>query len=272
VAAVAGIYKWELLKLRAQKRTYLGLGAAMVVPIIFVTALAVKGNGGPNDIPLGRYIRETGLATPFVVLFFMSIWAFPLITALVAGDIVSSESHNGTLKTILTRSRERGQIFVGKVLAAVTYTVAAVVAMAVVGTIAGTIEWGFKPLISLSGTHVSASHGLGLLAASVGVYVLPLIGIAAFGLLLSTVTQNSAASVVGTLMFALLMQLLDVVPGTESIRPYLLSVQFSAWHGFLRVPADWAPVVRAIWVCALYAFVPLAAAYLVFLRRDVTGE
>jgi ABC-2 type transport system permease protein len=144
--------------------------------------------------------------------------------------------------------------------------------MATVGTIAGTIEWGFKPLASLSGTKISATHGLALLAASLGVYVLPLIGVAAFGVLLSTVTRNSAAAVVGTLMFALFMQVLDVLPGTESIRPYLLSVQFSAWHGFLRVPADWAPVIRAAWVCALYAVVPLAAAYVVFLRRDVAGE
>ncbi len=81
-------YQWEILKLLAQKRTYLGLGAAMAVPLIFVLVLVFKP-GGPNDIPLGRYIRETGLATPFVVLFFMSIWAFPLITALVAGDIVA---------------------------------------------------------------------------------------------------------------------------------------------------------------------------------------
>src|SRR5207247_5704327 len=87
---VTAVYKWELLKLLAQKRTYLGLGAAMLVPSIFVTVLLLK-TGGPNDIPLGRYVRETGLATPFVVLFFMSIWAFPLLTALVAGDIVAAE-------------------------------------------------------------------------------------------------------------------------------------------------------------------------------------
>jgi ABC-2 type transport system permease protein len=104
------------------------------------------------------------------------------------------------------------------------------------------------------------------------VYVLPLIGIAAFGLMLSTVTRNSAASVVGTLMWALLMQLLGVLPGTESIRPYLLGTQFEAWHGFLRVPADWSLVIRALWVCAIYVVVPTVAAYLVFLRRDVAGE
>jgi ABC-2 type transport system permease protein len=268
---MTAVYKWEVLKLLAQKRTYLGLGAAMLVPLVFVTVLLLKA-GGPNDIPLGRYIRETGLATPFVVLFFMSIWAFPLITALVAGDIVAAESHNGTLKTILTRSRDRGQIFAGKVLATFTYTAVILLAMAIVGLVAAGFAWGFHSLTSLSGTEVSFVHGLGLLGASLAVYLLPLAGIAAFGIFLSTITRNSAAAVVGTLMWALLMQLLGVLPGTESIRPYLLSNQFEAWHGFLRTPADWVPVVRALWVCAIYIGVALAIGYLVFLRRDVAGE
>jgi ABC-2 type transport system permease protein len=268
---VTRVYKWELLKLLAQKRTYLGLGVAMIVPLIFTFVLIIKP-GGPNDIPLGRYIRQTGLALPFVVLFFMSIWAFPLITALVAGDIVASESHNGTLKTILTRSRNRGQIYAGKVLAAFTYTAFVLLAMGTVAVVAASIEWGFNPLTSLSGTTISAGHALGLLAASLAIYAWPMAAIAAFGLFLSTITRNSAAAVVGTLMWALFMQLLGVLPGTESIRPYLLGEQFQAWHGFLRTPADWTPVVRALWVCAIYVTVPIFAGYLVFLRRDVAGE
>jgi ABC-2 type transport system permease protein len=268
---VTRVYKWELLKLLAQKRTYLGLGVAVLVPLIFTFVLIFKP-GGPNDIPLGRYIRETGLALPFVVLFFMSIWAFPLITALVAGDIVASESHNGTLKTILTRSRNRGEIYAAKVLATLTYTAVVVLAMGAVAVTAASIEWGFNPLTSLSGTTVSAGHALGLLGASLAIYAWPMAAIAAFGLFLSTVTRNSAAAVVGTLMWALFMQLLGVLPGTEAIRPYLLGEQFQAWHGFLRTPADWTPVVRALWVCAIYVTVPLAAGYLVFVRRDVAGE
>ena len=97
-------------KLRFQKRTYLGLGAAALVPIIFVVAVATQ-KGGPEDVAFGRYIHDTGLAIPFVLLLFGSIWMFPLITALVAGDIVAAEDHNGTLKTILTRSVERSQVF-----------------------------------------------------------------------------------------------------------------------------------------------------------------
>jgi ABC-2 type transport system permease protein len=243
----------------------------MLVPIIFVVVLTLQ-TGGPNDVPLGRYIRDTGLAVPFVVLFFMSIWGLPLITALVAGDIVASESHNGTLKTILTRSRERGEVFAGKVLATATYTLTLVFAMGVVGLVAGSIAWGFHPLTSLSGTKVSTGHGLLLLLGSLAIYTLPLAGIAAFAVLLSTVTRNSAASVVGALMWALFMQLLGVLPGTESIRPYLLGTQFEAWHGLLRVPADWVPVIRSVWVCAIYIGIPLIGAYLVFLRRDVAGD
>jgi ABC-2 type transport system permease protein len=268
---MTAVYLWELRKLRAQKRTYLGLVGAMLVPVAFVVALAFQ-SGGPNDVPLGRTIRETGLATPFVVLFFMSIWGLPLVTALVAGDIVAAESQNGTLKTILTRSRDRGAVFAGKLAATASYTLLALVAMTAVGAVAGIAEFGWHPLVSLSGTAVDPATGLALLAASTAVYALPLLAIAAFGLMLSTVTRNSAAAVVGTLMYALLMQLLGALPGTEAIRPYLLGDQFQAWHGFLRRPTDWAPVVRAIWLCAVYVAVPLAAGYLVFLRCDVADE
>ena len=39
-------------------------------------------------------LTATGLATPFVVLFFLSIWGLPLIAALVAGHIVVSQRHS----------------------------------------------------------------------------------------------------------------------------------------------------------------------------------
>src|SRR5262249_60335157 len=96
------------------------------------------------------------------------------------------------------------------------YVVGIVCAMGLAGAVAGSIAWGFPPLTSLSGSQVSAGHGTALLAASLALYVLPLAGIAAFALFLSTVTRNSAASVVGALMWALLMQLLAVLPVTAT--------------------------------------------------------
>jgi ABC-2 type transport system permease protein len=268
--SAATVYRWELRKLRSQKRTYLGLGAAVAVPIIFVVATGLRG-GGPNDVPFGRYIHTSGLAIPLVLLLFGAIWLYPLITALVAGDIIASEDHNGTLKTIFTRSLDRGQIFTGKMLAAGSYAIVAILLSGTVAIVAGCLESGFNPLRTLSGTTVSASTALGLVAASLGVYLMPILAVASIGLLLSAVTRNSAAAIVGTLMTSLVIQLIGILPGLGGLRPYLLSTQFNAWQGLLRSPADWDPVIRSAWVCSLYGVPALIAAYLVFLRRDVAG-
>jgi len=184
---------------------------------------------------------------------------------------VASEDGNGTLKTILTRSLERGQVFGGKLFAAFTYAIAALVLNVAVALVAGVIASGFNPLVSLSGTTVSAPKGLLLVGAALLVYLIPIVAIACVGVLLSTITRNSAASVVGTLMFSLILQLIGILPGLGGLHPYLLTSQFDAWQGLLREPIDWQPVGRAAWVCTLYAVPAVAWAYLAFLRRDVAG-
>jgi ABC-2 type transport system permease protein len=268
---VATVYRWELVKLRYQKRTYLGLGAAAIVPIIFVVAIHFRHDRHGGDFAFSSYLSRSGLAVPLVILLFGAIWMFPLITALVAGDIFASEDHNGTLKTILTRSLERSQIFGGKALAAATYAVAAILLNGSIAVVVGSIQSGFNSLQSLSGTIVSAPRALELVYASLLVYLMPIAAIVCIGLMLSSITRNSAAAVVGTLMVSLLFQLIGILPGLSGVQPYLLSTQFNAWQGLLRTPIDWAPIIRAAWVCSLYAFPALIAAYMVFLRRDVAG-
>jgi ABC-2 type transport system permease protein len=265
------VYRWELRKLVAQKRTFIGVGAAIAVPLIFIVAMLADSGGGPTDVPFGEYVRVTGLAVPLVCLFFGAIWLLPLITALVAGDIVAAEDQNGTLKTILTRSVDRWQVFAGKALAALTYTLVVLTLFVGIATVVGGIAFGFEPLTTLSGTTIGVGRALVLIAAGTLTYSLPLLAMAAIALLLSTLTRNSAAAVVGTLMVSILLQILGSISALEAIEPYLLSEQFNAWQGFLREPIDWDPVIRAGWVSALYGLPALAWAATVFLRRDVTG-
>jgi ABC-2 type transport system permease protein len=267
---VGTVYRWELRKLRSQKRTYLGLGAAALVPLIFIVAL-LSSSGGPDEVPFGRYVRETGLAIPLVGLFFSSIWLFPLITSLVAGDIVASEDNHGTLKTILTRSTERWQIFVAKLLAAVSYAFVALVIFVGVGLVLGGLIWGFDPLRSLSGTTIGTGRAMLLIGAAALAYLVPMIAVATIALLLSTVTHNSAGAVVGTLILSFMMQLLAIISGLDFMRPYLLSEQFDSWQGLLREPTDWAPIGHAAWVSACYAVPATLWAFLAFVRRDVAG-
>jgi ABC-2 type transport system permease protein len=265
------VFVWELRKLLAQRRTYIGLGAALLVPLMFIIGLAVESGDGPSDVPFGEYVRETGLAIPLVCLYFGAIWLLPLITGLVAGDIVANEDQQGTLKTILTRSVERWHVFAGKALATLIYTASILFMYVVIGLVVGGLVWGFDPLTTLSGTQITTGRALVLTGAGTLAYLIPLSAIAAIAVLLSTVTRNSAAAIVGTLMISILIQILGEISALDALDPYLLSTQFNAWQGLLREPADWDPIIRSAWVSALYGLPALVAAFVVFLRRDVTG-
>jgi ABC-2 type transport system permease protein len=271
--STATVYRWELRKLISQKRTYLGLGLGMVLPVIFIVSQLLRGgqHSHPGDSIFASEVFQSGLATPVLMLIFLAPFFLPLIASLVAGDIVAAEDNNGTLKTILTRSVDRGQVFLAKVLAAVTYGAIAVFLSAAVGTGGGVASWGFHSVRTFSGTVVSAREALLLVFAANACFLIPLLTIACIGVLLSTVTRNSAASIVGALGFTLVLAIVSQIPGLEGLHPYLLTTQYFAWQGLLRTPTDWAPILHSLWVCALYAGPSLAAAYLVFLRRDVAG-
>jgi ABC-2 type transport system permease protein len=270
--STATVYRWELRKLVSQKRTYLGFALAVALPLIFVVFQNVHqrhGRGAGNIF--AAQITQSGLATPVLMLLFLSAFMLPLIAALVAGDIVAAEDGNGTLKTILTRSVNRGQVFAAKLLAALSYATVAVFLSAVVATIGGVASWGFNHIVTFSGTVVSPSEGLLLVFAANACYLIPLFAVAAIGVLLSAATRNSAAAAIGTVGLVILLYIVAQIPGLEGIRPYLLTEQFQGWQGLMRTPTDWAPISHSLWVSALYGVPSGIAAYLVFLRRDVAG-
>jgi ABC-2 type transport system permease protein len=188
-------YRWELRKLVSQKRTYMGLGLAVILPLIFVIVQNVhQHHGRGGDSIFAAQITQSGLATPVLMLLFESVFFLPLIASLVAGDIVAAEDGNGTLKTILTRSVNRGQVFVAKTLAALTYGTIAVFLSAAVATVGGVASWGFNQIKTFSGSIVSASEGLLLVFAANACYLIPLLTVVCIGVLLSTATRSCCSS------------------------------------------------------------------------------
>src|SRR4051794_38324658 len=230
-------YRWELRKLIAQRRTWLGIAAAGLVPVIFLISIQISKvtpHDGPYDTPLGPNLRHTGLALNLVVFKLIGVIGPTLIAALVAGDIVAGEDMAGTLKTILVRSLRRGEVLAGKALALLTYLVAALALFAVAGVLAGVIAWGFHPLVNLSGHAISASHALGLTAIAMVLYALPVLAVASFGLFLSVVTRHSVAAIAGTLLYALALQGLSALSAISAAHPFLLVNQLTAWHDLFQ--------------------------------------
>jgi ABC-2 type transport system permease protein len=272
LTAVFATYYWELRKLAAQKRSWVGLAAAAVIELVFLASIEISNvtpNDGPYADPMGAGLRHSGLALTPVVLKEIAYFGPAIIAALVAGDIVANEDGGGTLKTILVRSVRRGEILAAKTLALFTYVAVALVVFVVTGIVAGTVAWGFHPLANISGQRISALHALVLTFAAIAIYLVPTIAIASFGLLLSVVTRQSVAGVVGTIFYTLALQGLAALPAIKGARPYILVTQLHAWHGPFETPTNWSLIGHAIWVSALYVAPPLIAAWIVFRRRDV---
>ena len=121
----------------------------------------------------------------------------------------------------------------------------------------------------LDGRPATAGHALALDALAYATYLMPLAVLVAVAFFLSTATRNSAAAIVGTVIFALAFQGIAALPGLEGAKPYLLPQQFDAWQALFGQAG--VSIGRAAWICALYSIVPLAAGWAIFARRDVAG-
>lgn len=270
LSSVVAVYGAELLKLRAQMRVWIVSALVLVTPWIFIILL--KGQDRlPTDALYGRYLKSTGLATPLLLLGFLASWGFPLLTAIVSGDMFSSEEQQGTIKTIATRSVSRRAIFWGKVAASFTWSIAIIVLFAASSIVAGVVVIGSQPLVSVSGTLFPTGHALALIAASWAACLLPFLGFACLSLMISVLARNSVIGVMMPLVLGFVMQLYAFLNGKDIIRHNLLTTPFLAWHGLLHVPAFYAPLWHGAIVSLTYGAASLTLAYIVFKRRDITG-
>ena len=138
---VGAVYAVEVGKLLRQTKVRVVSLVMLAAPWVFIL-LVLHQDRLPLETLYGRYLKVTGFATPMVVLVTAAQWLLPLIAAFISGDMFASEDNHGTFKTILTRSVTRGEVYWGKVLAALSTTVLLVLAIGASSLLAGLSAWG----------------------------------------------------------------------------------------------------------------------------------
>jgi len=270
VSSVLTVYGVELRKLRAQWTVRFVLPVLALGPWVFI-ALIKHQERLPLETLYGRFLKTAGFAAPMTTLAFSAAWILPLLAAVVAGDLFSSEDNHGTLKTVLTRSVSRNALFWGKVLTALTWTVVAVATLALSALLAGIALVGTTPMETLGGTMFTKSGSLGAVLVSWTICLLPTFGFACLAIAFSIGFRSSVVGVIGAVVVGFVMQLYAFLNGWDFIRHILLSTTFFAWHGVIDRPAYYDPLVRGAIVCSVYIAGALALSYVLFSRRDVAG-
>ena len=264
---VAVAIRVELAKLISQLPLRIVLALCVVVPAAYAVVMRA-GSTRPTDTLFGRWAGTTGFATSLTVLNLATAWGAPLLAGLFAGDIFASEDRHGTWKTILTRSCTRTRLFLGKAVAATLCVWFGFGVIAFVSVVASLAAVGSAPLVGLSGQLISSGHALGLVAASWALSLLWTSVFVALGLLLSIASRSGIVGVLGPLLVAIMLQLLDVITSGQIVRSVLPSTPSEAWHALFTDPVGAGPIVQAIVTSVAYTAVFAGAAWYLLRRRD----
>jgi ABC-2 type transport system ATP-binding protein len=269
VTGTLAVLRAECLKLRARRWAQACLGLLFAAPWVFSAAMRVQ-ESVPEDTLFGRSVKESGFATPLVVLGFSSLWILPIVGALVAGDVFSAEDRHGTWSVLLTRSRTRSSVFAGKLCVALVSAAAGVGALGLSSLAAGVIVIGHQPLVDLSGELASPAEAAFRSAASWMTVVPPVFTFAACAVLVSIRSRSSTAGIGVPVVVGLVLQLYAFVNGPEVVRRLVVTSAFGAWHGLLTQPRYYRPLVDATVVSLTYCAIAIVSGYRIFLNRDIT--
>lgn len=269
-AGTLSVFRAESRKLQAQLSTRLLALVCLLGPFAFAAVLSTQ-SASPADTLFGIWVHSSGFALPLVVLGFAGSWGFPLIAGIVAGDIFSSEDRYGTWKAVLTRSRTRGDVFAGKLLAGSAYCLALVVLLAVSSLVAGLVFVGDQSLVGLSGTLISPGKCLLLVLVSWALCLLPTLAYTALALLLSIASRNGIVGVIGPSIAGLVMQLLLLIGSGVWMHTLLLSSAALDWHPLFVTAPFYGPVIAGCLVALAWIVACLAVAWLMLRDRDFAG-
>lgn len=268
----------ELRKLFARKRTFIGFGAFIAFEIVVMFLLRLE----PVRRWMARLISNTGydpsqylsgLTLAFMLVASTVLLLEGLFLALVAGDVVSKEVEDGTLRMMLCRPVSRGRILLLKGVVSILYTFALTAFVALTALGVGFLNSGvgglfvFAPIDRVV-TFYDFLPGLWRFLAAIPLLSLSLCTVTCLGFSLSCFNMKPAAATIVTLSILFADNILRLIPYFESIRGWFLTTKMSAWVRIFEYRIPWETMVEDYaWLMAINATLFLIA-WQVFSQRD----
>ena len=266
----------ELGKLFRRPRTWGTIAVLNALPVLVavlvqLTDLAPRPGEGP---PFLSAVLTNGALFPLAALAIVLPLFLPIAVAVVAGDAVAGEAQAGTLRYLLVRPAGRTRLLVAKLVAVIAFVLVTVLVVAGVGYVVGTTLFDTQPVgggTSVSGTSLSQQELAGRSLMAIGYVTVSMLGVAAFGLFFSTLTDSPLAAALGALAVLVTSSLLFTLDAASPIAPYLPTRYWLAFVDLFRDPILWRDVVRGLALQGVYVGVLLAAAWANYTTKDVTS-
>ncbi|GAB1337159.1 ABC transporter permease [Streptomyces sp. E-15] len=273
-----GLLRSELVVTLRRWRTLALLGVLAAVPVLVGIAVRIETRGGgPAGGGSGEgpafisQITNNGLFLVFTALAATLPFFLPMAVGVVAGDAIAGEAGAGTLRYLLVAPAGRTRLLLAKYATVLAFCLLATLVVAVSALIVGALLFPLGELTTISGTRISFAEGLGRALLIALVVAASLVGVAAVGLFVSTLTNSGIAAMATTVGLLITVQIVDQIPQLHALQPYLFSHWWLSFADLLRDPVSWDDIARNLGLQGLYAAVFGSAAWARFTAKDISA-
>jgi ABC-2 type transport system permease protein len=265
----------ELRKLFRRPRTWVTIGLLNALPVLVAVLLAVTDlapRPGEGPVFLSAVLTN-GTLYPLAALAIVLPLFLPIAVSVVAGEAIAGEAQAGTLRYLLARPAGRTRLLVAKLVSVIAFVLVTVVIVAGVGYVVGQLLFDVQPIggTTLSGTTITPQQIAWRTVLAIGYITVSMLGVAAFALFFSTLTDSPLAAALGALAVLIASSLLFTLDAASSFAPYLPTRYWLSFVDLFREPVLWRDVVRGIGLQAVYVVVLTGAAWANFTTKDITS-
>lgn len=259
----------ELATMFGRIRNLALLGALAAIPLALGIAIKLTTNHPDGGGGFISQVSNNGLFLVFSSLTITLPVFLPLALGVVAGDSISGEAGQGTLRYLLVAPVGRNRLLAVKGGALVVFCVVASFTVAVSAFVIGLILFPIGQVTLLSGESISFGATLVKAVIITLLVAASLLGLASIGLFVSTLTDTAIAAMAVTVGVTVLSGILQTIPQLSSIQPWLFTDQWTSFADLLRDPVYTPNIVHNVLIQALYVAVFGSAAWARLSSRDV---
>ncbi|GAB7032718.1 ABC transporter permease [Streptomyces sp. NPDC021749] len=273
-----GLLRSEIAMTFRRWRTLALLAVLAGVPVLVGIAVKIEtgdggpdGGGGQGGPAFISQVTHNGLFLVFTSLAVTLPFFLPMSVGVIAGDSLAGEAHGGTLRYLLVAPAGRTRLLLVKYATTLTFCLVATLVVALSALATGAVLFPLGEVTLMSGTSISFGEGLLRALAIAVVVALSLMGVAAVGLFVSTLTSSGIAAMATTVGLLITVQILNTIPQLSAVQPYLFPHYWLSFADLLRDPVYWDQLQRNLGLQALYTAVFGSAAWARFTTRDITA-
>lgn len=262
----------ELYRQLRRLRSWISLGALMILPVI--VAIAERASGPDQDASIQERTlyavsSASALNHALAALTFMSQFFLVIVVATFAADAIAAEASWGTLRYLLMRPVGRVKLIVSKSFVLLLLAIIATSSIVVSGLVSGTIAFGWGPVVTPFFGQIPASTGLLRMVVAIGYVSWGMAGVMAFALLVSTFTSSSSGVTGAAVALTVISQILGALPSMDFLHPVLLSHYWLEWSNLFSPEGSYHGMVRGVILQAGYVLVLGGLALWRFRRKDI---